>query len=139
MAHDLLPYTTRFRWSALKGRCRRRLLGGLVLLAAAAAYAWFAGAHMARRGADDHAFDQLLVRTAARMNRPPAHLRAYVPQNDRELYLATVISDQQDMINGLTVIALRLILAATAGGLGLILLTAGSTEWEIRSEARPAS
>jgi hypothetical protein len=139
MAHDLLPYTTRFRWSALKGRCRRRLLGGLVLLAAAAAYAWFAGAHMASRGADDHAFDQPLVRMAARMNPPPAHLRAYAPQDERELYLAAVISDQQDMINGLTVLALRLILAATAGGCGLILLTAGSTEWEIRSEDGPGA
>ena len=73
------------------------------------------------------------------MNPPPVHLRAYVPQNDRELYLAAVISDQHDMINGLTVLALRLILAGTAGGFGLILLTAGSTEWEIRSEARPES
>jgi hypothetical protein len=139
MAHDLLPFTTRFRWSALKGRCRRRLLGGLVLLAAAAVYAWFAGVHMARRGADDHAFDQPLVQTAARMNPPPAHLRAYAPQNGREEYLAAVISDQQDMINGLTLLALRLILAVTAGGFGLILLTAGSTEWEIRSEAGPGS
>ena len=41
------------------------------------------------------------------------------------------------MINGLTLLALRLILAVTAGGFGLILLTAGSTEWEIRSEAGP--
>ena len=139
MSKDAQPLFTRFRWSALTGRCRRRLLGGLVLLAAAGAYAWFAGAQMARRGADDHAFDQSLVRMAARMNPPPAHLRAYVPQNDRELYLATVISDQRDMIIGLTVLALRWILAVTAGGFGLILLTAGSTEWEIRSEAGPGS
>ena len=139
MSKDALPLFTRFRWSALKGRCRRRLLGGLVLLAAAAAYAWFAGAQMARRGADDHAFDQPLVRMAARMNPPPAHLRAYAPQNGREVYLAAVISDQHDMINGLTVLALRLILAVTAGGCGLILLTAGSTEWEIRSEDGPGA
>jgi hypothetical protein len=50
------------------------------------------------------------------------------------LYLATVISDQHDMINGLTVLALRMVLALTAGGFGLVLLTAGSTEWELRSE-----
>jgi hypothetical protein len=37
------------------------------------------------------------------------------------------------------VLAVRLILAATSGEFGLILLTAGSTEWEIRSEARPES
>jgi hypothetical protein len=139
MSKDALPVFTRFRRSALTGRCRRRLLGGLVLLAAAAAYASFAGAQMARRGADDHAFDQPLVRISARMNPLPAHLRAYVPQNDRELYLAAVISDQHDMINALTVLALRLILAVTAGGFGLILLTAGSTEWEIRSEAASGS
>lgn len=139
MSKDALPLFTRFRWSVLKGRCRRRLLGGLVLLAAAAAYAWFAGAHMARRGADDHAFDQPLVRVAAGMNPPPQHLWAYAPQNGREEYLAAVIRDQQDMINGLTLLALRVILAVTAGGFGLILLTAGSTEWEIRSEAAPES
>ena len=139
MSKDALPLFTRFRWSALRGRWRRRLLGGLVLLAAAAAYAGFAGAQMARRGGDDLAFDQPLVRMAARMNPPPAHLRAYAPQNGREVYLAAVISDQHDMINGLTVLALRLILAVTAGGCGLILLTAGSTEWEIRSEDGPGA
>jgi hypothetical protein len=135
MRKDTLPILSRFRWSALRGRCRHRLIAGLVLLAGAAAYAWFAGAQMARRGADGHAFDQPLVRIAARMNPPPAHLRAYAAQNERELYLATVISDQHDMINGLTVLTLRMILVLTAGGFGLVLLTAGSTEWELRSEA----
>jgi hypothetical protein len=137
MAHDLLPFTTRFRWSALRGRCRRHLVTGVLILAATAAYAWFAGAHMARRGSDERAFDQPLVRLASRMNPLPVHLLQYQPQNDREFYLATVIKDQRDMITGLTVLMLRMIVALTAGGIGLVLLTAGSTEWEIRSEIAP--
>jgi len=107
------------------------------MLVAAAAYAWFAGFHMARRGSDERAFDQPLVRLAARMNPLPVHLGQYQPQNDRELYLATVIKDQRDMLVGLTALVLRMIAAVTAGGIGLTLLTAGSTEWEIRSETAP--
>jgi hypothetical protein len=137
MPNDALPVFTQFRWSALKGRCRRRLAAGLLILAAATAYAWFAGSQLARRGSDEGAFDQPLVRFAARMNPLPAHLHQYEPQNGRELYLATVIRDQRDMLVGLTALLLRMIAAVTLGGLGLVLLTAGSTEWEVRSEAAP--
>ena len=137
MPNDALPLFTQFRWSALKGRCRRRLAAGLLVLVAAAAYAWFAGSQMARRGSDEGAFDQPLVRFAARMNPLPPHLHQYQPQNDRELYLATVIKDQRDMLVGLTALMLRMIAAVTAGGIGLTLLTAGSTEWEVRSEPAP--
>jgi hypothetical protein len=133
MAGDLLPFTTRFRWSALRGRCRRHLVAGVLILAAAGGYAWFAGAHMARRGSDERAFDQPLVRLAVRLTPLPVHLFQHEPRNDRELYLATVIKDQRDMITGLTVLLLRMIIAVTAGGIGLVLLTAGSTEWELRS------
>jgi hypothetical protein len=133
MPDDKLPSARRFRWEALEGRCRRRLTAGLVLLLVAAAYAVFAGLHMARRGADDHGFDRPLVRLAQRLNPPPVHLRQYLPQNDRELYLYTAVSDQRDLSIGLTALALRMIAVMTAGGLGLVLLTAGSTEWEIRS------
>jgi len=139
MPNDTLPLFTQFRWSALKGRCRRRLAAGVLVLAATTAYAWFAGFQMARRGADARAFDQPLVRLAARMNPLPIHLHQYQPQNDRELYLATVIKDQQDMLVGLTALVLRMIAAVTAGGIGLTLLTAGSTEWEVRSEAAPGA
>jgi len=134
MAGDLLPFTTRFRWSTLRGRCRRQLVAGALILAAAAGYAWFAGVHMARRGSDQRAFDQPLVSLAVRLTPLPVHLFQYEPRNDRELYLATVIKDQRDMITALTALLLRMVVAVTAGGIGLVLLTAGSTEWEIRSE-----
>jgi hypothetical protein len=135
MSNDALPLFTRFRWSALNRRARRRLAGGAFLLLAALAYAWFAGLTMARRGADESAFDRPLVRLAVRMNPLPVHLLMYQPQTDRELYLSAVIRDQQDMLIGLTALVLRMIASVTLGGFGLILMTAGSIEWEVRSEA----
>jgi hypothetical protein len=139
MPSDTVPIFTRYRWSALNRRSRRRLAGGSLLLLAAVAYAWFAGVNMANRGADARAFDQPLVRLAVRMNPLPAHLPMYQPQTDRELYLAAVIADQRDMVIGLTALVLRLIAAVTAGGAGLILMAAGSIEWEVRSEVAAGS
>jgi len=124
----------RFVRAALRGGCRRRLVAGVVLLALALGYGIFAGRQFGRRGGDDHAPDQLLVRAAHALTPAPRHLRSIEPVNDRELYLVTVISDQQDVTFGLTLLILRTIVALTFGGLGLVLLTAGSTEWEIRSE-----
>jgi hypothetical protein len=135
MAADAVPVFTRFRWSALNRRARRRLAAGFVLLLAALAYAWFAGFNMARRGADERALDQPLVRLAVRMNPLPPHLFMHEPQTQRELYLAAAFRDQRDMSIALTALVLRLIAAVTAGGLGVILMTAGSIEWEIRSES----
>ncbi len=100
----------------------------------AVGYAAWAGARFSHRGADDHAFDRPLVRVADRMIASPVHLRTIRPQNTRELYLVTVIADQRDVMVGLTVLLLRLVVALTAAGWGLVLLTAGATEWEIRSE-----
>jgi len=137
MSNDALPIFTRYRWSALNRRARRRLLAGSLLLLAAVAYAVLAGFNMARRGADERAFDQPVVRLAVRMNPLPVHLFMYEPQTDRELYLAAAFRDQRDVTVGLTVFVLRLIGAVTAGGFGVILMTAGSIEWEIRSEAAP--
>jgi hypothetical protein len=134
MPSDAVPIFTRYRWSALNRRARRRLAGGSLLLLAALAYACIAGANLARRGADARAFDQPLVRLAARLQPPPPHASLFRPQTDRELYLDAVIRDHQDMLNGLTVFLLRMIAATTAGGFGLILTTAGSIEWEVRSE-----
>jgi hypothetical protein len=139
MPSDSVPVFTRFRWSALNGRARRRLAIGGLLLAVALAYAWFAGLTMGRRGADERAFDQPLVRLAVRMNPLPPHLFMYEPRSDRELYLAAAFRDQRDMAIALTALVLRLIGAVTAGGFGVILMTAGSIEWEIRSEAAAGS
>lgn len=124
----------RFAWSALRGRCRRSLLTGVVLVAVAMAYGLFAGRQFGQRGSDDHVFDQPLVRAARAMTPTPRHLGTITPENTRELYLVTVISDQQDVTFGLTLLILRSIIVLTLGGLGMVLLTAGSTEWEIRSE-----
>jgi len=104
------------------------------MLTIGVAYGSWGGRHFGRRGPDPGAFDQPLVRAAARMVPPPAHLQSVQPRNDRELYLATVISDQQDVLFGLALFVLRMIVALTVGVLGMVLLTAGATEWEIRSE-----
>jgi len=124
----------RFAWSALGGRCRARLVAGLVVLGVAAGCGIFAGRQFAERGRDARAFDQPLVRLGADLTRPPALVAALQPSNDRELYLLAVISDQRDMLFGLTVLMLRMIVTLTFGGIGIVLLTAGSTEWEVRSE-----
>ena len=135
MRSDALPIFTRYRWSALTRRARRRLVGGSVLLLAALGYAGLGGFNLARRGADERAFDQPLVRLAVRMNPLPVHLFMYQPQTDRELYLAAVVRDQRDLVIALTAFVLRMIASVTLGGVGLILMTAGSIEWEVRSEA----
>jgi hypothetical protein len=124
----------RFQWSAFHGRCRRNLLAGLVLLALALLYGTWAGAHFRVRGSDEATFDKPLVRAAARMLPEPQHLHTVKPQNIRELYLSAVVSDQHDVMFGLLVLLLRTIIGLTIGGLGLVLATAGATEWEIRSE-----
>jgi hypothetical protein len=131
---DALPVFTRFRWSALNRRARTRLAGGFVLLLAALAYAAFAGFGLASRAADERAFDSALVRLATRMNPLPGDLFLYEPRTEREIYLAAAFRDQRDMAVALTAFVLRMIAAVTVGGFGLILMTAGSIEWEIRSE-----
>lgn len=127
--------TSRFHWSALRGRCRRRITVGLVLLVVAASYGAYAGQRLGERGNDEGVFDQPLARLGHALTPPPVHIRGFSPQSDRELYLLTVVSDQQDIMFGLTMLVLRMIATLTVAGTGLVLLTAGSTEWEIRSEA----
>ncbi len=126
---------SRFSWTVFRGRCRRRLLAGLVLFALAAGYAAYAGYGLGQRGRDATMIDQPLVHMARQLTPPPFHLRGLEPQNSRELYLVTAISDQQDTLHGLTLLVLRLIVAITFGGFGLVLVTAGATEWELRSGA----
>jgi hypothetical protein len=116
------------------GRCRRNILVGLLLLASGIAYGSWGARQFGRRGADSRAFDQPIVEAARQMVPPPQHLKDVSPQNDRELYLAAVITDQQDVMFGLALFVLRMIAALTVGGLGMVLLTAGATEWEVRSE-----
>ncbi len=126
---------SRFRWSALRGRCRVRILVGLAVLLLALAYTSYAGQRFGHRGYDDRGFDTPIVRLAHTFTPPPRHMRDMTAENERELYLITVISDQQDVVFGLTAFLLRMVVSTTIAGFGLILLTAGSTEWEIRSEA----
>ena len=129
----------RFDRSVLRGRCRRNLAAGLVLCTVAAGYGAWAATHFRTRGADAAAFDRPVVAAAARMVRPPADLATMKARDSRELYLLAVASDQQDVMFGLVVLILRMIAAITIGGLGLVLLTAGATEWEIRSEVVAAA
>lgn len=135
----LRPPLRRFQWSALRGRCRRRLAAGLLLMAVAASYGVFAGRSFSRRGADARAFDRVLVQAGERLTGLPAALRGVQPRDDRELYLLSVITDQQDVLSGMTVFMLRMIAALTIGGIGMLLVAAGSTEWELRSETVPLS
>jgi hypothetical protein len=135
MPFNLKRPSTRFQWSALRGRCRRRIAVGLVLLIVGGCYAAYAGQRFGTRGNDEGVFDQELARLGHVLTPPPVHMRGISPANDRELYLMAVIKDQQDITFGLTMLVLRMIATLTVGGIGLVLLTAGSTEWEIRSEA----
>ena len=134
MAFSLKLPKPRFRWSALTGRCRARLAVGLLVLAIAIGYGLFAGQRFAHRSNDEKVFDQPLVRLGHALTPLPFDMSRFTPQSDRELYMAAVITDQQDINFGLTMLVLRMIVALTIGGIGLVLLTAGSTEWEVRSE-----
>ena len=118
----------------MQGRCRRRLLAGLVVVIIAGGYGSWAVWRLGQRGGDSQSFDQPLVQLAARLTSLPEALRGARAQTYREQYLMAVIGHQRDTMLGLTVLILRMIGTVTAAGLGLILLTAGSTEWEIRSE-----
>ena len=125
---------SRFRWSAFRGRCRHRLLAGLLVLIVAGAYGTWAAWRLGKRGDDLRAFDQPLVRLASSLTSLPEPLKGARAQTGREHYLMSVIGHQRDTMLGLTLLVLRMIVIVTAAGIGLTLLTAGSIEWEIRSE-----
>ena len=120
-------------WPALQGRCRRRLAVGLIMMAVAMAYGAWAGSHFGHRGPDTRALDWPVVQVAARLTGLPTAVSGIRPHDDRELYLLAVITDQHDMMFGMTVFMLRMIATLTVGGLGIALIAAGSTEWELRS------
>ncbi|MFN8061042.1 MAG: hypothetical protein U0Q12_17925 [Vicinamibacterales bacterium] len=125
---------TRFRRDALCGRAKTRLLTGIALLALSVGYGGWAMSRLARRGAERGVFDGAIVGVARTLVRSPDVPPTFTPSNDNELFLLAVITDQQDTMFGLTVLVLRGMVAGTAAGLGMVLLTSGSTEWEVRSE-----
>jgi len=129
-----LRAATRFEWSVFRGRCRRNLLAGLVLFAMAGGYAAWAAYCFASDDDGERGFDAAIVQAAPPMLKQFPHLRGVHARNITETYLLSVIADQRDALVGMTVLALRGIIALTAAGLGLVLLTAGATEWEVRSE-----
>ena len=126
----------RFRIDALNRRARWRMLAGLALLFLSLAYATVAGKGLGQPGLEADALDRPVVRMASTLTAP---LRRFVPggepRTEDERLLRALVRDQQDVVLGLTVLLLRLVVASTVGGLGLVLLTAGATEWELRSEA----
>ena len=104
------------------------------MLVVAGGHAIWAADHLSVRGADDRAFDQVLVSAARSVTALPDPVLQIKPQSDNELYLKAVVTDQQDLMFGMALFMLRMIVTLTIGGLGMVLLTAASTEWEIRSD-----
>lgn len=126
---------SRFSWVMFTGRARARVLVGLLVLAVALGYGTWATRRLAQRGSERGTFDRALVDMAGRLVQRPDRVPDIPVRTSTEVELAALARDQQDLLFGLTVLLLRLIATGTTAGLGLILLTAGSTEWEIRSEA----
>jgi hypothetical protein len=127
-----------FSWSEFNGRCRARLLAGLALMVLGLGYATWGTARLA--GADVRSrIDGPVVDFARRLVAPPQLPHGFRAANDRERMLVGALVGRQDALFGLTLLVLRSIVAMTVAGLGLVLLTAGSTEWEIRSELAATS
>lgn len=93
-----------------------RVLGGALILVLALAYGTWATRRLGQRGSERDTFDQALVSAAGRLIQRPDRIPDIPVTTTTELELAAVARDQQDLL------------------FGLILLTAGSTEWEVRSE-----
>ncbi len=132
---------SRFAWVAFRGRVRTRMVMGVALLTLALGYGTWATNRLAYRGSERSTFDQPVVEAAGRVVRRPDRIPDLPTRTTTELELSAVARDQQDMLFGLTVLLARLLVAAPVAGLGLVLLTAGATEWEVRSEhaAEPAA
>lgn len=116
------------------GRVRSRVVLGVLILSAALFYGTWSTRRLGERGSERQTFDQPIVSAAGRLVQRPDRIPEVLIRTQTELELSAVARDQQDMLFGLTVLLLRLLVTGTAAGLGLILLAAGSTEWEIRSE-----
>jgi hypothetical protein len=131
--------TTRYAWVVFRGRVRSRVVLGVVILALALSYGTWSTQRLSQRGSERQTFDQPLVSAAGRLVQRPDRIPHVLTRTQTELELSAVARDQQDLLFGLTVLLLRLLMAGTVAGLGLVLLSAGSTEWEIRSEYLHAS
>ena len=123
-----------FLWSEFRSHARTRLLIGLVLLVIGLGYGSWAALRFGIRGADAVGFDRPIVDAARSLVPAPLVTQTMRPTNNRELVMMGAVFGQHDTVVGLTVLLLRLIAALTVVGFGLVLLTAGSTEWEVRSE-----
>ena len=123
----------KFNQALLKGRCRRNLALGLLGLLIALQYGGWTAWQFSRPRIDLAAFDRPLLRAAASMVPPSDRLDHLRISNPTELYLSGVIYYQQDLLFALSLLTLRGIVTLTLTGLSLVALTAGATEWEIRS------
>ncbi|BCS30959.1 hypothetical protein TBR22_A01600 [Luteitalea sp. TBR-22] len=112
------------------------MLLGLLILSVALSYGTWSTRRFGSRGSERQTFDQPVVEMAGRMVRRPDRIPDVPVTTLAEMELAAVARDQQDLLFGMTVLLMRLLATGTVAGIGLVLLTAGSTEWEIRSEAQ---
>jgi len=131
---DWTGVASRFSLEVFRGQVRSRVVLGAVILALALTYGTWATRRLAQRGSERHTFDQVLVSAAGQLVQRPDRVPDIPVRTSTEVELSAVARDQQDLLFGLTVLLLRLLATGTVGGLGLILLAAGSTEWEVRSE-----
>jgi len=123
-----------FLWTELHSRARTRLLAGLVLLVIGLGYGSWASLRFGIRGGDTTGFDRPIVNAARSLVPAPFVTQTMRPTNNRELAMMSTVFAQHDTVSGFAVLLMRLIVALTVVGFGLVLLTAGSTEWEVRSE-----
>ena len=130
---DWTGVASRFSLEVFRGQVRSRVVLGAVILALAGLRHW-ATRRLSQRGSERHTFDQALVSAAGELVQRPDRVPDIPVRTSTEVELSAVARDQQDLLFGLTVLLLRLLVTGTVGGLGLILLAAGSTEWEVRSE-----
>jgi hypothetical protein len=127
-----------FSWTHFNGRCRTRLLTGLVLMVVGLGFGTWSMARLGEASVQQR-IEGPIATFAARLVAPPLFLRGFRPASDRERALFVALVWAQDALFGMTLLALRMIVALTLAGLGLVLLTAGSTEWQVRSEMAATS
>ncbi len=119
--------------SSIHGRALRLLIG-LALLVIGLGYGSWAALRFGIRGADGVGFDRPILDAARSLVPAPVVTQTMRPTNNRELVMMGAVFGQHDTVVGFAVLLLRSIAALTVVGFGLVLLTAGSTEWEVRSE-----